>query len=102
MHGSTGPHNDTRGLHWTLNPSESRRLLAVLFLDRELFQRLVELLPATLSGPSLEMNDIIERLWDGNHYGKETQDEDNVKDKDTKGKGKDTKGTGKAMKKRRL
>ena len=102
MHGSTGPHNDTRGLHWTLNPSESRRLLAILFPDCELFQRSVELLPATLSGPSLEMNDILERLRDGNHYGKETQDEDNVKDKDTKGKGKDMKGMGKAMKKKDL
>jgi len=47
------------------------------------------------------MNDILERLRDGNHYGKETQDEDNVKDKDTKGKGKDTKGTGKATKKKK-
>ena len=94
-------HNDTRGLHWTLNPSESRRLLAVLFPDRELFQRSVELLPAASSGPFLKMNDILERLWDGNHYRKETQDEDNVKDKDMKGKGKDTKGMGKATKKKK-
>jgi len=90
--------NDTRGLHWTLNPSESRRLLAVLFPDRELFQRSVELLPAASSRPSLEMNDILEMLRDGNHYGKETRDGDNAKDEDTKGKGKDTKGKGKDTK----
>jgi len=44
------------------------------------------------------MNDILEMLWDGNHYRKETRDGDNVKDEDTKGKGKDTKGKGKDMK----
>lgn len=89
--------NDTRGLHWTLNPSESRRLLAALFPDCELFQRSVELLLATLSCPSPKMIHILERLRDGDHYRKE-KDKNNAKGEDTKGKGKDTKVKGKDTK----
>ena len=98
--------NDTRGLHWTLKLSESRHLLTTLFPDHKLFQTSVELLPAKSSSPYPEMIYILEKLWDGDHYGM-AKDGDNVKGKDndmtgtsrnTKGTGKNMKGNGKNMK----
>ena len=97
--------NDTWGLHWTLKPSESRRLLAALFPDRKLFQTSVELLPAASSNSCSEMIYIFEKLREGDYYGN-AKDEDTKgkdsntmsKDKNTKGKGKNTKGTGRNTK----
>ena len=91
--------NDTRGLHWTLKLSESRRLLAALFPDHKLFQTLVELIPAESSNPYPEMIYILEKLRDGDHYGT-AKDRDNAKgeDNDTTGTGRNTKGTGRNTK----
>ena len=91
--------NDTRGLHWTLKLSESRCLLTALFPDHKLFQTLVELIPAESSNPYPEMIYILEKLWDGDHYGM-AKDRDNAKceDNNTKGTGRNMKGSSKNTK----
>ena len=86
--------NDTRGLHWTLKPSESRRLLAALFPDRKLFQTSVELLPAASSNSCSEMIYIFEKLREGDYYGNAKDEDTKGKDSNTMSKDKNTKGTG--------
>jgi len=63
--------NDTRGLHWSLTLSESRRLLATLFPNHELFHNSVHPLLATF--PPIEMNQVLESLWKNGYYGKQRQ-----------------------------
>jgi len=63
--------NDTRDLHWLITLSESRRLLATLFPNHELFHNLVHPLPATF--PPIEMNQVLESLQKNGYYGKQRQ-----------------------------
>ena len=63
--------NATHDLHWSLTLSESRRLLAILFPDHELFHKSVHSLPATF--PPMDMNGVLESLRRNGYYGRQRQ-----------------------------